>query len=363
MNFLYDLENWKENESIYENYNKGFSLLKTYEDPFNYNNSFSLDLDENENLDENYEIKPPFNYLDKPGNIKNISNKEKTTAFETLKTKKEPIFYCFEQIKSILFENELYKDKFSNEIKNKFIKSSEIAEAEENIKLNKKRKRRCNGNNKKIIKDIVVEIAKKRGRKPTSKNKREEHNKMSSDNIIKKIKAYIFKYPIKFLNNFLSTLNSKDKFEIFKLDYKYINLMKSEINLGYLQMPLKDLFSYDITSKYNKLKSNLNKTNIEKILSNQTDETIKFIFNISLREWLDLFTFKKTIEELINEYDPYNIKKIDSHKIEENFVGIDALLNEIKEIDDEKYFSFLIFYLYNYERWFYIKKTRNKIEK
>ena len=342
MYFLYDLESLTENDPLFENYNKNLSLMKNYEEPFIFNNSINLDLDENENQDDNYGIEPPSFYLDNFGKVKNIYNIERTTSFETQKLIKEPNFYCFDEIKKIL--NEIYKEKFSIVIENKFIINNEIKEEEEYLSLSRKRKRENDTNNKKMLIEIGEDKGNKRGRKTKNiEKKREVHTRMSSDNIIKKIKAYIFKYPIEFLNNLINTLNLENKFEILKLDYKYINHLKREVNLDYLGMPLKDLFSKDISGKYNKLKHNINK------------------INISFGNWLDLFTYKKTIKELINEYDPYNFKKIDDQKIEDNFIGIDALLNEIKK--ENPYFSLFIFYLYNYERWFFIKKGRNKKEK
>ena len=361
MYFLYDLESLTENDALFENYNKNLSLMKNYEEPFIFNNSINLDLDENENQDDNYGIEPPSFYLDNFGKVKNKYNIERTTSFETQKLIKEPNFYCFDVIKNIL--NEIYKDKFSIVIENKFIINNEIKEEEEYLSLSRKRKRENDTNNKKMLIEIGEDKGNKRGRKTKNiEKKREVHTRMFSDNIIKKIKAYIFKYPIEFLNNLINTLNLENKFKILKLDYKYINHLKREVNLDYLGMPLKDLFSKDISGKYNKLEPNINKINIERLLSNQTDETIKFVFNISFGNWLDLFTYKKTIKELINEYDPYDYKKIDYQKIKDNFIGIDVLLNKIKK-EDPNYFSLFIFYLYNYERWFFIKKGRNKKEK
>ena len=65
------------------------------------------------------------------------------------------------------------------------------------------------------------EKGKKRGReaKDNNNNKRETHDKRSPDNIIKKVKAAIFKYTLSFLNNILKE-NLKKNVKLLPLDYK-----------------------------------------------------------------------------------------------------------------------------------------------
>ena len=125
-------------------------------------------------------------------------------------------------------------------------------------------------------------------------------------------------------------------------------------------MSLKDIFSKDISPKIRKFHSNYNKQIIKNILNNKKDnDTILFAFNMTLRNWLDIFTLKKSAIEIINEYKDNNYKDIDSEKIEKSFIKLDKLLNEIKEKNGEDYLPHFISCLYNYERWFYLKKARN----
>ena len=123
-------------------------------------------------------------------------------------------------------------------------------------------------------------------------------------------------------------------------------------------MKLKDLFSNKISKKYSTKPVDFNKKLIKKILNKNSDETIKFAFNITLRDWLDLFTLKKRVEELLKESD----KNIDCEKIKKSIYPVDAFINEIKHKNGKEYLTPFIFLLYNYERWFYIKRGR-KISK
>ena len=185
---------------------------------------------------------------------------------------------------------------------------------------------------------------------------------MAPDNIIKKIKTKIFEYPVTFLNNILNNKHSKDK--LLKIDYKYINRLNKEQDLQFLDMSLKELFSKEISPKYitAKIKKFSNKKYIYKILNNQKDNTILFAFNMTFRDWLDLFTLKKNLYEIIIKYD-YSVQDIDYERIQNSLYGVDNLLNKIMCKNDNEYLSLFIFFLYNYEKWFFEKKGRKTREK
>ena len=201
---------------------------------------------------------------------------------------------------------------------------------------------------------------KKRGKKKENINRIGVHDKMCSDNIIKKVKSSIFSYIHCFLNNILNSVDESCSLyhsKLAKLSYKYNDIVKKEKELEMLNMSLKEIFSKEI--KLKKYNSNYNKQIVENILNNEkVNDTILFVFNMTLRNWLDIFTLKKSVIEIINEYKDRNYKNIDYEKIEKSWVGVDKLLNEIKEKNDEDYLPYFIICLYNYERWFYLKKTR-----
>ena len=124
-------------------------------------------------------------------------------------------------------------------------------------------------------------------------------------------------------------------------------------------MKLKDLLSLDISSKYKKKEDN-NKATIEtiekegeKIINKDIADILKFILDITLRDWIDLFTGKKQIKDLFSVNGLS--KKFDM--IEKSFVGINEVLNDFKE-EDEKYLASFVLFFFNYERWFLIKTPR-----
>ena len=295
---------------------------------------------------------------------KNIPNVTKSTSTKTNQKKEEndePKLCNSNDILNIF-------NKEPNKISDQFKTLDFNPNIEEDLRLTGSiRKRDFDFPNCLLIKKDN-ENKKKRGRKCNNSNRFNIHDNMCSDNIIKKVKSAIFNYSLYFLNNILSLCDCDEncfmyKIKLSRLDYKYVNVLKKEKEFEILNMSLKELFSKDISPKLKKYNSKFNKQIIENILNNKNkkvNDTLLFAFNMTLRDWLDIFTLKKSVTDIINEYKDKNYKDIDSVKIEKSFVGVDNLLNEIKGKNDEDYLTRFIFCLYNYERWFYLKKARNK---
>ena len=264
----------------------------------------------------------------------------------------------FEDIKKILEKN----GDFSKII-SKFEKT-EYIDIEEKRLCNKKRKREFSEeeNVKKVEEKIINEVKEvKRGRKSNGSKNREEHNKMSPDNIIKKIKSRAINYLVKFMNNMIDKReNETNKF--YKLNYKYINHVNRNFDLQLLKMKIEDLLSMEISPKYKKLNSNFNQSLIEKIKNKEEYvkeyNTVIFVLKLKFEEWLSLFTFKKSMNEIIKEKG-LEVEDINIKKIQNSLNGTDQLLRGITK-EKDFFISNFIFLLYNYERWFFIKTGRSK---
>ena len=121
--------------------------------------------------------------------------------------------------------------------------------------------------------------------------------------------------------------------------------------------------SLNVSPKYKKVETNSNKNYIEKILNEKfLTEAIKFALNMTFRDFIDIFTYKKKVKDLLNEYKVNDYNNDICNKIEKSLVGVDDLFNKIAKSDknDKNYFSNFVFYLYNYEKWFFMKRGRNK---
>ena len=179
---------------------------------------------------------------------------------------------------------------------------------------------------------------------------------MKDDNIVLKIKTKIFKEILNFLNNILNTNHEEsNKKKLRELDYNLIRQMKRDTNLKLLNMTLKDIFSQEISSKIKTVKSNSNKLFIKKIMKEKKiKEIIKFSFDLQLREWINLFTMKNKIENF------KNLSKESYNEINKKLPKVDIILNGIlnENKNNKRYFSYFIFYLYNFENYFLSKQSR-----
>ena len=292
-----------------------------------------------------------------------IKLKDSKNELEKLDNKNDiiPEYFSYDDIRTKIFEPN--EEKFNFKIKEVFKNKKGIKES----LINRKRNRDFY----EMVSDVSIEIEnkeeninineKKRGRPPPLNYANiGGHNKMSEDNIIKKIKAEIFKYLIIFVNKILNKKN-EDKDRIFNLDYKYINKLKKENDLEYLNMPLKKLLSLDVSPKHRGTHSEVNKENIEKILNmEKNDDTINFVFNMTFRDFFNVFINKINVPDLIYKYTFGKNTNINSEKIKNSLEGLDIILNKISEKNDSNYFSSFCIFLYNYELWFYNKFGRKR---
>ena len=156
--------------------------------------------------------------------------------------------------------------------------------------------------------------------------------------------------------------NEKEKNKFYKLNYKFINQLKRNKDLQLLKMKIEELLSMKISPKNKKLGSDFNKNLIMKI-KNKTQyvkdyKSIIFILNLKFEEWISLFTYKKTINEIIIEKE-LDAKDINIEKMQESLIGVDQILRKMTK-ENDLFFSYFIFFLYNYEAWFFAKSGRTK---
>ena len=355
--------NSDEQNSFFRNLNNGFLFGDKATDLENQNMSYFW-IDDNMNQIQD---KPTADKT-KNTNNKKCCNDALLNLIENVKIKEDILleFYSFKDIEEKIFKNEDYKNKFSSDVdsmftkveklESKFLKKKRFRDDKEDNFLNEFMKNEKNKNK-------GQENRKKRGRKTKNNISYKEHGRLAADNIIKKIKTEFFKYMILFINNIINRINLIYNHKIYKIDYELINRLNREIDLKYLNTTLKDLLSLNVSPKFKKIESESNKNYIEKILNEKSiDETIKFILNMTFRDFIDIFSYKKKVKELLNEYEINDYSNDICNKIEKNLVGVDDLFNKLAKSDriDKYYFSNFVFYLYNYEKWFLMKKGRNK---
>ena len=218
------------------------------------------------------------------------------------------------------------------------------------------------------------------GRKKNNDLSIREHNKFSPDNIINKIKNILKRNLIIFVNNvinliynetkrklILNTLNipnNKLSLLIKDIDYKSISQKKAKKdNLFLLKLTIKQFLSQNISSRYFSHKSDyeelqqINKLIINGLLEDKDNKDIfDFIFNkLNVGNFLDIFICQKEL----SDFNDFNLlQENDKNIIKNSLIRIDSLFNEIK--DEANYFFCFILLIYNFKRYYLIKKSRNK---
>ena len=297
-------------------------------------------------------------------------SKEAIEIEEKKENSTPPVLYSFEKINKEIFP----KLKDLDDLKKKYVMDIELRTIEKDLNSMGKKRRKS-----KLKYNENFENSKKPGRKKLNDYSKRRHSKNSSDNIIKKIKSKFLEYSLKFINKVLnSNLNKKNKAYynyllrkkkkdddddledlIKSLDYKYVNRIKKDSELSLLNKSLKEIFSQDISSKYSRLPNDSNRIIIERILTDEkNNDIIMFVFNLTLREWIDVFIYKKELKD-ITKINNLNEEKI--NQLSSLFDRVDKLLLDIYQKDCNKnYLSHFISLMYNYERWFFIKKGRRR---
>ena len=304
-------------------------------------------------------------------NLQDFNNLLSKEAFELEKKNENsspPVLYTSTKIIKEIFP----KINDLDDLKKKYSMDIELRKIEKDLSFIGKKRRK-----NKIKYNDNFENNKKPGRKKLNDYTKRRHSKNSSDNIIKKIKSKFLEYSLNFINKVLnSNLNKKnityynyllrkkkkeDNFEnlIKALDYKYVNRIKKDSELSLLDKSLKEVFSQDISSKYSRLQNDSNKTIIERIVIDEKDnDIIMFALNLTLREWIDVFIYKKELKD-ITKINNLSLEKI--NQLSSLFDRVDNLLLDIYQKDCNKnYLSHFISLMYNYERWFYIKRGRSR---
>ena len=265
------------------------------------------------------------------------------------KESKLPLFYSLDMIKEILSNNILDK-----KLKLKLKKEKTIENLNQYIFIRSKKK--IKNKNTDLFRHILNE-KRKRGKIRKKDSMIVVHDKMTPDNILKKIKSKLLNnYIIEFLNGILNLEEKKLK----KIDYKYINELIRDKELNNLNKSLEMLISLDISKRYKNLDSNYNKLIIEKIKKEKkNDETIQFALNLTFMDFIELFTHKKKINDLIKFYNKKS--NINCVEIEENIHGVEELFIDLVKKHDIKYATLVVFYIFNIERALEFKqKRRNK---
>ena len=210
---------------------------------------------------------------------------------------------------------------------------------------------------------------KKCGRKKKDSNEKGDHTKCKEDNMIAKIKNFIFNSALNLLNHsyiyideeFIPTRKNNFENKFLKINSQITHSIKKEANLSLLDMKLKDILSNKISSKYSSVDKNHNKILIQNIYEDKKETNIISILELTFRDILNVFrgTVSAELEKKINEI----------VKFKEKFCNIEIFCEVIKnqEIDKKENEEFIANYVkqlkklcYTFEEWFSNKQGRDR---
>ena len=164
-----------------------------------------------------------------------------------------------------------------------------------------------------------------------------KHGKDAEDNLMRKIKTFIF-------FNILSSLNRslKDKSNFFiKLEKKLNENLKKNFNEDLMQKTIKEIFlNFDISKRFKKEGQNHHNKNLVKKIYEEGKE--KDTINILNMKYIDI------------------VKNIRENNMEKFLHKIQLKENKNNGMNDEEYIELLKNVFNRYEEWFKCKKGRNR---
>ena len=202
-----------------------------------------------------------------------------------------------------------------------------------------------NENNQKIN-DTISTNKRKLGRKNKNSNEIGEHNKYSEDNLIRKIKSNILSYLFDFINSFISKIYVNVGKGVFKKELKKISqrqILDTNRNKLFLNSTLEEIFSDDISRKYNNYPSQHNRNLIQKLINEEDEdkrEKFKNLFSLTFLDCLMHIRGDKYFQELD---------------------GLETYDNIFKKFsNDKEYYDLLNNYIFNFEKIIMRKRLRKK---
>ena len=135
-----------------------------------------------------------------------------------------------------------------------------------------------------------------------------------------------------------------------------------------LTISVEEFLSSSVSTRYRKINkeeyNNLSKYNqiiIDFLFKDNINrDMFNFIFkNLKIEDWLNIFIYQKEL----NDFHSFNYLGESQKKIiEESFIKIDDIFDKLSEEGDLYFFCFLLL-IYNYKRYFLIKRERQGKEK
>ena len=200
--------------------------------------------------------------------------------------------------------------------------------------------------NKKIFK--IIKINKKIGRIKSNSTLKGFHNKLSQDNIIRKIKGRFLEKLRLYINTeyrkyfFKKNKNSAKIINwLKKINPKVSRKIKKEENLKWFKSKIYEIFSENVSLRYSLYSPNSNKKKIERLISVNEAKNVIDILNTDIETFYDKYINDekiegfKTLKNDIEELKTY-MEKTNQEKIKEYLSKYEYTAKNLKKIFRQK---------------------------
>ena len=200
--------------------------------------------------------------------------------------------------------------------------------------------------NRKIFK--IIKINKKIGRIKSNSTLKGVHNKLSQDNIIRKIKGRFLEKLRLYINTeyrkyfFKKNKNSAKIINwLKKINPKVSRKIKKEENLKWFKSKIYEIFSENVSLRYSLYSPNSNKKKIERLISVNEAKNVIDILNTDIETYYDKYINDekiegfKTLKNDIEELKTY-MEKTNQEKIKEYLSKYEYTAKNLKKIFRQK---------------------------
>jgi hypothetical protein len=200
--------------------------------------------------------------------------------------------------------------------------------------------------NRKIFK--IIKINKKIGRIKSNSTLKGFHNKLSQDNIIRKIKGRFHEKLRLYINTeyrkyfFKKNKNSAKIINwLKKINPKVSRKIKKEENLKWFKSKIYEIFSENVSLRYSLYSPNSNKKKIERLISVNEAKNVIDILNTDIETFYDKYINDekiegfKTLKNDIEELKTY-MEKTNQEKIKEYLTKYEYTAKNLKKIFRQK---------------------------
>ena len=188
-------------------------------------------------------------------------------------------------------------------------------------------------------------ICKKRGRAPrlipNKKSSKSEHDKLSKDNILRKIQVHYISFLVKYVNRIIKTKLKLDKKYLFSdLSYSFKSNVSKKFMQSLKSITIGDLLKNKASSKHKKIDPNLDIENdkiYEKVYNSDEGiaELLKINYLYFFQQVYASFLFEKNTE-LTKKYKIpktiHNFEKLITCELENDEVNGKKYVNKIREV-------------------------------